>query len=240
MLKLEITAFSILALFLTCASGQEIIKKEDALPLKDVIVEWNISIDSTADTPECKTYWSDNTLMAVGPVISSKKKGLWKFYYKGTNGRSIMAEVHYKNDVVDGEVKEYYPSGRLQSKIHYKNGVLNGSKMTFYESGIGKYEEYYKDGKKYGKSFEYYENGTTRENAYFKDGMRDGMSMTFYKNGKRKSSGRYSMDKKNGQWEFYSDQGMLEARGHYRNDEKTGTWSFYDTSGVKIDEQKYD
>ena len=78
-----------------------------------------------------------------------------------------MAEMTFKDDLIDGEMKEYFPSGKHALQTDYKNGILNGSRMSYYESGIGKIEEYYKDGKKNGKSFEYYDNGNTKENSYY-------------------------------------------------------------------------
>ena len=145
-----------------------------------------------------KVYWPDKSLMAEGPVANKKKNGLWKMYFKGTGGTVVLAEVPFKDDMPDGEMKEYYRSGKLLCKTNFKNGIMNGSRMSYYESGIGKIEEFYKDGKKNGKSFEYYDNGNTRENSYYRDDVRHGASMTFHPNGKREASGRYSAGKKNG------------------------------------------
>jgi antitoxin component YwqK of YwqJK toxin-antitoxin module len=239
MLKLATILFTILALAVTCVRGDTIVKQGDAVMDDASIVDLDIQVEDTAGTGPYKIYWWDNSLKAEGQVISSMKNGLWKFYYRGTDGKGLLAEVHYKNNVLDGEAKAYYPNGRLQSKINYKNGFLHGSKMIFYESGMGKIEEYFKDGVKSGKSFEYYENGKIKENAYFRNGLRDGMSTTFYENGKRKAVGRYVMGKKNGSWEMYSEEGKLETRGKFKNDEKTGVWVFYDSRGVKSDEKNY-
>ena len=226
-----------LTLFMSCFSGEKVVKTV----VKEIFdVSKDIVLTATPEGKIASVYWKDKTLMAQGPVSGGKKNGLWKVYAKGSNGKTVMAEVNFKDDLVDGETKEFYPSGRLQCVTHRKNGVLEGSRMTYYENGIGMVEEYYKNGKKNGKSFEYYPNGMTKENAYFKDGIRDGISNTFYKNGKRQAMGRYAMGKKNGLWEYYNEEtGMPESRGNYADDEKTGTWTIFDTAGRKADEKKY-
>ncbi len=236
--KSSLAVVCALALVFSCAGSEKSVKKEPAEPVDEVITGWNVKIPGNAGT-QYKIYWIDKSLRAEGPVAAGMKNGPWKFYYKGTKAK-LMAEVPFKSDLIEGEVKEYYPSGRLQSKAKYKNGILNGSLMTFYESGIGKIEEYYKDGVKNGKSFEYFENGMTKENAYFVGGIREGMSMTFHRSGKKKAAGRFHAGKKEGLWEHYSEQGILESKGHYKNDEQTGVWNFYDKKGMKIEEKKFD
>src|SRR5271169_6442056 len=131
--KSATAAITALALFFSCAGSEKSVKKEAAAPVDEVIVGWNVKITGTPGA-QYKLFWSDKSLRAEGPVVSGMKNGLWKFYNKGTNGKGIMAEVPFKNDLIDGEVKEYYPAGRLQSKTKYKNGIMNGSLMTFYES----------------------------------------------------------------------------------------------------------
>lgn len=232
--SISITASLSLALFLACFGGDRAVKKDSFDISRDIVV---------TGTPAGKVatvYWQDKTLMAQGPVSGGKKNGLWKVYARGSNGKSIMSEVNFKDDAIEGEMKEFYPSGRQRCVSHFKNGVLEGSRMSYYENGIGKVEEFFKNGKKSGKSFEYYANGTTKENAYYKDDIRDGISNTFYTNGRRQAMGRYVMGKKNGPWEYYDEEtGMPQSKGNYTDDEKTGPWAIFDKSGRKIEEKKY-
>ncbi len=140
----------------------------------------NIKITGPLSGNIYKAYWPDKSLMAEGPVAAGRKNGPWKLYFRGTGGSKVMAEVTFKDDLIDGKLKEFFPSGRLMTETDYKNGVRNGRYMTYHESGIGKIEEYYKDGVKNGKSFEYYDNGNTKENSYFQNGVRNGVSSNFY------------------------------------------------------------
>jgi antitoxin component YwqK of YwqJK toxin-antitoxin module len=222
-----------LTLQFCCTAADQNLKRE-AIGLAQ-----NIKITVTPTGNIYKAYWPDKSLMAEGPVSSNKKNGLWKLFFKGTNGTSVMAEVPFKDDLIDGKVKEYYPSGRPLSESDYKNGILNGRHLTYYESGIGKIEEYFKDGRKNGRSFEYFEDGKTKENAYFQNNLRSGMSTIFYANGRREAIGRYIDGKKNGKWELFDEDGALQARGMYKDDRKTGTWTIYNRSG-KVEEKKYD
>ena len=230
--KIISTLSCCLLLAIGCAGGNENIKRGTLDLAKSI----------TITGPAGKTYkafWPDKSLMAEGPVVGNKKNGPWKLYFKGTNGTSVMAEVTFKDDLLDGKMKEYFPSGKTMVESEYKMGVLNGRYMSYYESGIGKLEAFYRDGKKSGKSFEYYDNGNTRENAYYQNDLRDGMSTTFHYNGKREAMGRYIAGKKNGMWELFDQEmGMLEARGMYTNDKKTGKWTFYDKTG-KVTEKTF-
>lgn len=222
-----------LVLMIGCAGGNENLKRETPDLAK------SITITGPAGSIY-RAYWPDKSLMAEGPVVGNKKNGPWKLYFKGTNGKSVMAEVIFKNDLLEGKMKEFFPSGKTMVESEYKMGVLNGRYMSYYESGIGKLEAFYRDGKKSGKSFEYYDNGNTRENAYYQNDLRDGMSTTFHYNGKREAMGRYIAGKKNGMWELFDQEmGMLEARGMYTNDKKTGKWTFYDKTG-KVTEKTFD
>ncbi|MCK7472228.1 MAG: hypothetical protein MZU95_16795 [Desulfomicrobium escambiense] len=64
-----------------------------------------------------KVYWPDKSLMAEGPVANNKKNGLWKMYFQGAPAETVvMAEVPFKDDMPDGEVKEYYRSGKLSAR----------------------------------------------------------------------------------------------------------------------------
>ena len=222
-----------LALQFCCTAADQNLKRE--IPE----LAQSIQIFETPAGNIYKAYWPDKSLMAEGPVSSNKKNGLWKLFVKGTNGASVLAEVSFKDDRIDGKLKQYYPSGRLLSESDYKNGILNGRHMTYYESGIGKIEEYYRDGKKNGRSFEYFQDGKTKENAYFQNDLRNGMSTIFYTNGRRKAMGRYIAGRKNGRWDHWDEDGTLQARGMYKDDRKTGTWTIYDKSG-KVEEKKYD
>ncbi|OHD66110.1 MAG: hypothetical protein A2176_04115 [Spirochaetes bacterium RBG_13_51_14] len=200
----------------------------------------NITISGMTDGTTYRAYWLDKSLKAEGPVSSNKKNGLWKIFFKGTNGTSVMAEINFKNDLIDGELKEYYPSGRVRTVTDYSNGIMNGRHMTYYESGIGNLEESFRDGKKIGKSLEYFENGNIKENAYFLNDLRNGASTTFYENGKRQAIGRYIDGKKNGPWEHFFENGMLQSKGSYRDDKKIGVWSYYNESGKKVEDEHYD
>jgi antitoxin component YwqK of YwqJK toxin-antitoxin module len=222
-----------LALFIGCAGSDQNLKRETIDLAKSIVVT-----NPTKNT--YNVFWPDKSLMAEGPVAGNKKNGTWKLYFKGTGGKSVMAEINFKDDMPDGKIKEFYPSGKTMIESEYKMGILHGRYMSFYESGIGKIEAYFRDGRKNGKSFEYYDNGNTKENAYYQNDLRDGMSTIFYPNGKREAMGRYIAGKKNGLWDhFDQEMGMLEARGMYANDKKTGKWTFYDKTG-KVTEKQFD
>ena len=154
-----------------------------------------------------------------GKVILSfkdgKKDGVTKFIDK--NGITL-SEINYKNDLIHGEIRQYYPNGTLLSIINYEYGIQNGSFTSFYESGMkqletsykdGKtdglfsvYDEFgdkineclYKDGQKHGKNIIYYpraQGGTVYEVSYYENGLLTNDKMTFYSNGEIMSTTPY-------------------------------------------------
>ncbi len=47
----------------------------------------------------------------------------------------------------DGELKTWYPNGKLMGQFYYKEGKLNGEFKLWYENGQLWFQEYYKEGR---------------------------------------------------------------------------------------------
>ena len=56
----------------------------------------------------------------------------------------LDARAEFKNGVMDGYSKLYYPSGKLSSEATFKNGVQVGIQKDYYEDGKLKMELNYK------------------------------------------------------------------------------------------------
>jgi antitoxin component YwqK of YwqJK toxin-antitoxin module len=164
---------------------------------------------------------------------NGKKEGISKLINKdGT----VVSEIGYKNDEMNGEMRQYYPTGRLLSVWYYENDSQTGPFFSYYESGIkqletnykdgqinGKFvvfdefgdrinECIYKDGKKHGKSLSYYsktQGGGVYELSYYVDGVIDGDKVTFYPTGEVMSVTPYIKGKAQEYPKNYSPSGNL-------------------------------
>jgi antitoxin component YwqK of YwqJK toxin-antitoxin module len=131
-----------------------------------------MNFDKTGKT-RAKLYFDNGKIAAEGNYINSKKDSIWKYYsyythaivavenyVKGIkeglskryfeNG-GISEELEWKNDKKNGEWKQYFPSGTVQSTGSYKDDKLNGEYKVYYESGqlkaVGNYDNNMMNGK---------------------------------------------------------------------------------------------
>ena len=82
----------------------------------------------------------------------------------------VDARAEFKNGVMDGYSKLYYPSGKLLSEVNFKNDKEEGLMKAYYENGKLQGEATYKNGQLDGVAKLYDENGKVVEEATFKNG----------------------------------------------------------------------
>jgi len=95
----------------------------------------------------------------------------------------------------DGNVKTYYPSGRVQSELSYINDVLEGPAVWYYENGNLKTEKYFRGGILNGPIKEYYDSGLLKEEYRIADGVKDDIDKSYYPNGGLKEISKFSLGK---------------------------------------------
>ena len=102
-----------------------------------------------------------------------------------SEGDSVLeGKIPFKNGVIEGSSKLYYPSGKLASVATFKNGKVEGIQKDYYENGKIKREISHKNGLVDGVSKLYYPNGKVQNEITHKKGIPDGVSKTYYENGK--------------------------------------------------------
>ncbi|MFN8258615.1 MAG: DUF3352 domain-containing protein [Bacteroidales bacterium] len=130
-----------------------------------------------------KTFYPDNsTVKFEGKIANKLPAGIWRTYYESGNLKSTvnykngkvdgiayfyfddnketkLAEVVFKDDVVQDIYQEFYENGAQKAKLTYENGKLNGDAQYFYATGRIKMQGKYKDNEKKGKWVFYSENG---------------------------------------------------------------------------------
>ena len=102
-----------------------------------------------------------------------------------SEGDSVLeGKIPFKNGVIEGSSKLYYPSGKLASVATFKNGKVEGIQKDYYENGKIKREISHKNGVVDGVSKLYYPNGKVQNESTHKKGVPDGVSKTYDENGK--------------------------------------------------------
>ena len=164
-----------------------------------------------------------------GNVQNGLKEGSWMEYYtspallpkrivtyeKGKkNGVSlemdktgtVTKKTEYKNDVLDGQVSEWYRGGRLSKSNTYKNGVMDGEQILCYEKGGELEVSHYKNGQRDGVSTWFYESGQKKMTIEYKNGQFDGKQESFYPDGSLKSETVYKAGKQQGKTKTYAEK----------------------------------
>ncbi len=144
--------------------------------------------------PNGKYTLAVNDYTIEGTVQNGQKVGTWMEYYNSNtylpkkivnyvNGKkhgifieidktgSITKKAEYKNDMLDGQVSEWYRGGRLSKLNTYKNGVMEGTQILCYEKGGNLEVAEYKNGFRDGLTTWYYENGNKKMTIEYKQGQ---------------------------------------------------------------------
>ncbi|PHR72224.1 MAG: hypothetical protein COA67_05290 [Lutibacter sp.] len=121
-----------------------------------------------------------------GKMNGKLRVGKWVYYHK--DGKGILIEENYINDVLNGEFKVFYEDGKLTKFAHFKNGKLHGNSKKYSPKSILIEDVNYVNGELHGDA------------AFYED------------NGNLKQKGRYEEDLKVGPWEFFEDGKLSETK----------------------------
>ena len=219
-------------------------------------------------------YNKDGILITIinykkGHIVSSerinrinnigKKEGVWKTYF---SNKRLKNEERYKNGLLNGYVKKYNKTGKLESAILYIDGKEQNKEDNIADFNIR--NTYYKDGtlkttstfnladKKDGVSNSYNEKGEVisteiYRNGYLlkkglidKKGVYQGLWESYYLNGKIKTKGQYKEGKKYGKWEYFFEKGKLEQEGYFDSKGKyTKEWKWYYENGNLLRKEEF-
>ena len=114
--------------------------------------------------------------------------------------------VFNKNGLLDGESREYYEEGDIQSVSSFKNNVADGIFISYYQNGNIKDKQNYKNGNAEGEGLFYYENGQLEEKYFMKNGKLDGEAINYFEDGKIRHKA------------IYKDGIILEEEVHENNE----------------------
>lgn len=190
-----------------------------------------------------------------------KKQKIWKYFYE--DGEKVKREESYKDDKLDGYVKEFTQDGNLIKTEKYINGKLQKNAKELVKFDIKK--DFYEDGKikssgtvnkngvlegvtriyspegKIINSKIYVDGLLTAEGIYDERGFQQGKWKEFYPSGDTRAEGEYMDGKKTGEWIYYHENGKIEQKGKYLKGEKpNGEWRWYYDNGQLLREEIYE
>ncbi len=187
------------------------------------------------------------------------KQGVWKDYF---SNQRLQTEMRYKNNKLNGYVKQYNRQGKLESATLYLNGKEQKDESNivdfdintiYYSKGTPKSTSFYnKAGERDGVSTFYNKDGSVFATEIYKkgyllkkgiidaNGLYQGDCEEYYLNGRLKSKGLYKEGKKYGKWEYYFKTGKIEQKGFYDiNGRFSGDWNWYYENGNLLRKEEF-
>jgi antitoxin component YwqK of YwqJK toxin-antitoxin module len=151
----------------------------------------------------------------------SKLKQL--FLYK-FNIRKHLSYNFYRTDcytILDskGIRRTDYNKGNKICVIHYKNGQYHGNLKKWYPDGKLLFDWNYKNNKMHGIQFDYHKNGKISHRYNVENDIEEGYHTEYYENGNKKSEGNYTKNMKNGIFLYFHYKGDLNYKQKYEMDE---------------------
>ena len=110
----------------------------------------------------------DGTFMKMTYVFEDNNfnKGTINLYID----HKLFATVKVKDSLQDGEMKIFYPNGKVMGTSIFKNGKLNGVSKMFYENGKIMTKMNFKDDELEGEAIIYDEDGKILDKQFYKNG----------------------------------------------------------------------
>jgi len=188
------------------------------------------------------------------------KQGMWKNFY--ADGK-VKSESRFKNNEIDGYVKEYTEKGDLKNITKFDNGkkvenpkelVIPDDFKAYFENGNVRYEGsylnklpigthyYYRLSKQVCDSMLVYDDTIQKKvlNCNYKDNNKTGDWIYYYPNGKTEQQGKYSKTGlPTGEWKWFYENGNLRIIENYRSGKRDGLFKEYLADGKLITSGEY-
>ena len=160
-------------------------------------------------------YTEDGILIDSGTFKNGERDGLTEQFYNDTG--KLRVSANYKNGVLDGEFKAYYPNGNLQGEVIYKNGEMNGEYKEYNENKSIRLSGNYKNNLQDGEWKSYLEDGTLESIVNYKDGELNGLKEDYYKNGNVWIRQEFKNNDLDGVYEVYYENGNPQLKAKIKN-----------------------
>ena len=158
---------------------------EQGLKQPTAIMEFS----TLSDTVKGKFLTQQGKIVSEGHFVDQQRTGIWVYYHDGSD--KILMTENYKNGVLHGIKKTYYPDGQLAEKANYLNGNLHGEWFMYSEDGVVLEHLTYDNGELHGPAKFYNGKGELVTEGNYKRDMHHGI-WKYYQNGKLKEEKDYS------------------------------------------------
>ena len=160
-------------------------------------------------------YTEEGILVDDANFKEGERDGLTEQFYSDTG--KLRVSGNYKNGVLDGEFKAYYPNGNLQGEVTYKNGEMNGEFKEYHENKNIRLSGNYKNSLQEGEWKSYLEDGTLETIVNYKDGELNGLKEDYYKNGNVWTRQELKNNDLDGVYEVYYENGNPQLKAKIKN-----------------------
>ena len=160
-------------------------------------------------------YTEDGVLIDNANFKAGERDGLTEQFYNDTG--KLRVSANYKNGVLEGEFKAYYPNGNLQVEVNYVNGEMNGDFKEYHENKKIRLSGSYKNSLQEGEWKFYLEDGTLESIINYKDGELHGIKEDYYKNGNVWTRQEFKNNDLDGVYEVYYENGNPQLKAKMKN-----------------------
>ena len=160
-------------------------------------------------------YTEDGILIDNANFKDGERDGLTEQFYNDTG--KLRVSANYKNGVLEGEFKAYYPNGNLQGEANYVNGEMNGDFKEYHENKKIRLSGSYKNSLQDGEWKSYLEDGTLESIINYKAGELHGIKEDYYKNGNVWTRQEFKNNDLDGVYEVYYENGNPQLKAKIKN-----------------------
>ena len=160
-------------------------------------------------------YTEDGVLIDNANFKDGERDGVTEQFYNDTG--KLRVSANYKNGVLEGEFKAYYPNGNLQGEVNYVNGEMNGNFKEYHENKKIRLSGSYKNSLQEGEWKSYLEDGTLESIVNYKDGELHGLKEDYYKNGNVWTRQEFKNNDLDGVYEVYYENGNPQLKAKIKN-----------------------
>lgn len=160
-------------------------------------------------------YTEDGILIDSGTFKDGERDGVTEQFYNDTG--KLRVSANYKNGVLEGEFKAYYPNGNLQVEVNYVNGEMNGDFKEYHENKKIRLSGSYKNSLQEGEWKSYLEDGTLESIINYKVGELHGIKEDYYKNGNVWTRQEFKNNDLDGVYEVYYENGNPQLKAKIKN-----------------------
>jgi antitoxin component YwqK of YwqJK toxin-antitoxin module len=137
-------------------------------------------------------YTTAGKKVSEGKMKQRSREGKWIYYHK--DGKRIMTEEVYKNNLLEGDRVVYFENGAIAQRMTYVEGKENGTETHYSEKGVTVKTYTHVDGKLHGPVKLYGLDGTIMREGNYKDNKKHG-TWKYYTNGKLEKTLKFPLNK---------------------------------------------